>query len=860
MNTVYSIKRGQVFSLMWVVMLLLLDPVGISAQTNDAIEIPVFNASRVSIAMTIDGALDEPAWNQAQAASDFTQYEPDEGSSPTYPTEVKVLYDDRAIYIGAVMYDDQPDQMVRKFSRRDDIAQVDRFWVSIDSRLNRKTAYTFAVSSAGVQADGIIDNSHRRQGGGGPPGSGPRGPFDTSWDAVWYSDVQITSEGWVVEMEIPYSMLRFTEAESQVWGINFHRNIERLSEIDEWVYIPRTVQDYVANFGQLQGLENIEPRRNVQLKPYILTKKVNGIDPEPVSAKLGGAFKLGINAGTTFDATFNPDFGQVESDPAVLNLGTFETIFEEKRPFFLEGADIFDFQFGGFRDGQMLYTRRIGGDRSPIISSVKLTGQTENNLAFGVLGAATGEEYTPGRYYLASRLRRDFGSTSYIGVMLNGFQNEEQGWLERQTFTGGLDWNFRFAEDSYEVQGFVAGSHLRSKFFENMSEFNEETGLASFLEVGKVVGNFTYNGSITIYDDKFQPNDLGSLRQNDLIRGSVNVRNLLNNNNPFGPFRRGNVGMFLNNMWAYNDGMNRGLGGRFISNWTLKTFQEFSVDLDFEDVGGFDVRETRGLGPFANYSKYALILEFQSDSRKRYQLRPSLEIGTDDNRGSQLEARLGGRWDITSNFTISGSVNQTANSNITAWMANEPFLRQDGTWYIGPSNTRPDEANPEEFTEFEGSEQLNSVFDLTDGNSQYAPVFGNRDTREFGITLRGDIAFNAVLSLQIFNQLFVARGHYTDTRILTSPDNFESFSAYPKQQDFSLESYILNAVLRWEYSPGSTIYLVWSQNRAGESDSPLLDPNAPSPYDVTTGDQIRNTFDLYPNNVFILKVDYTFLW
>lgn len=817
------------------------------------------SAARLNSSITVDGVLDEPSWQQAPVASGFRQFEPVEGAAATFPSQVRVLYDDRAIYIGAVLYDDAPEQIKQMFTRRDDIAQVNYFWVSLDSQLDRKTAYTFAVSAAGVQADGIITN-HFRRGGGGGPGQG-QGPFDTSWDAVWYSKTRVTPEGWVVEMEIPLSMLRFSHGSTDRWGVNFYRNIQRLSEVDEWEHIPRSVRDYVANYGELEGVQDLAAPRNIQVIPYSLSKRGSGADSAatPSSFDVGSDFKIGLGSNVTLDATINPDFGQVESDPAVLNLTTFETIYPEKRPFFMEGADIFNFRFPG-RDGEMLYTRRIGGTESPIIGATKLTGRTNQDLAFGVLGAATGQQFSPDHYFLAGRLRRDFSGTSYLGGMVTGFQEESGGQLQKQSVVGGVDFNAQFGDEQYEAQGFAAFSNIRDHEDSTTAGLNPRTGFTANFEIGRIAGNWTYSSRTSFYDDKFNTNDAGHLRQNDLIQSEVHFGRLLNDNQPFGPFRRAEIGGFLGNVWAYSTGLNRGFGGIIHSSWELNSFQTFRIDLDPDDLGGYDVRETRGLGPYKNPGAIGIRLGYESDSRKEYQITPRLEISRPLNGGRRLEARFRGRWNMTSRISLQSEIQHTRTNHIEAWMANEPVMRNNGTWFIGPSNTEPADVGAGEFMTFPGSEALDPILGLPDGSTDYIPIFGRRTTREFSFQLRGDIAFGPTLSLQLFGQLFVARGKYVDAGVLTEPDRIEPFPAYPKSYDFSLHSYIHNAVLRWEYRPGSTLYLVWSQSRRADTDSPLLDPNAASPYNTTLPNQVGETFNLYPDNVLMLKVDYTFLW
>ena len=368
---------------MWyLIFIALFIPVSVSAQSAIIEPHPVLNqlsAFRASGPITLDGRLDEADWSQADSVSGFRQFEPIEGESATLKTSVRILYDDNSLYVGAHLFDDAPSEIEVALGRRDEFNRADWFFVSIDSYFDKKTAYTFGVNAAGVQLD-AIETSGRRFGLGDEDGPGG----DYSWDAIWYSNQRITHEGWMVEMRIPYSMLRFPVAATQTWGIHFTRTTPRLSEQAEWPYIPRVERtNLVARFGNLTGLDDVQPKRRIQITPYTLSQLQRNENPELPGQVLGirtmevGAdLKIGLGPNVTFDATINPDFGQVESDPSVLNLTAFETVFQERRPFFLEGTQIFDFDAG---PGRLPYTRRIGA-RAPIIGATKLSGRTPNGF------------------------------------------------------------------------------------------------------------------------------------------------------------------------------------------------------------------------------------------------------------------------------------------------------------------------------------------------------------------------------------------------------------------------------------------------------------------------------------------------
>ena len=361
--------------------------------------------------ITVDGRLDEPEWAGAPATTEFRQSEPAEGAPASQRSEVRVLYGASALYVAALLHDSEPGAVEPRLARRDQFNRADWFAVSIDSYLDRRTAYTFAVNAAGVQFDGVI--------GAGGDGGGQLGDQDTSWDGIWLSAVRVTADGWVAEIAIPYSMLRFPRADVQTWGIQLSRYIPRLRERSEWPLVTRAQRaNQVAQFADLTGIRGIEPRRNVQLQPYTVARasRYESAD-RPGKADgdreldAGGDLKVGLGPNVTLDATVNPDFGQVEADPAVLNLSAFETIFEERRPFFVEGSQIYQFSAG---PGRLLYTRRVGAGE-PIIGAVKLSGRTAQRLSFGVLGASTGDDFRPERHYGVARVTQQLGRYSSAG-------------------------------------------------------------------------------------------------------------------------------------------------------------------------------------------------------------------------------------------------------------------------------------------------------------------------------------------------------------------------------------------------------------------------------------------------------------
>lgn len=831
---------------------LLLSPITLTAQDGRTI-----NAHQLDSTIRMDGLLEEEAWNQAEVATGFRQFSPDEGASATQQTEVRILYGDSGIYVGAMLYDDNPSQIAQTLGRRDDFNRADWFVVSFDSYFNRQNAYTFGVNAAGIQYDGI------RSSGGFDRGPGLTG-VDESWDAVWYSEVRVTNEGWMVEMHIPYSMLRFPETEIQTWGIHFTRRIPRSGEFSEWPLIPRVERDnLIAQYGLMQNIRNIEPRPNIQVRPYLVSgynSRENPENPGEIATELnvetGGDIKVGLGPNVTLDATINPDFGQVEADPAVLNLTAFETFFQEKRPFFVEGIEIYEFSIGR---GDLLYTRRIGAE-NPIIGATKLSGRTEKGLSFGVLGATTGEKFNPSRNYGVGRASQQIGDYSSLGGIVTFYDSPyETGDGRRRTYVGGTDWDFRFANNNYGLDGYTAFTH-------RILTANDEaqTGIAGRISTEKRQGSWRGFIGTQMFSDEFNPNDLGQLRQNNYILAMSRIEHQVNGGRPFGVFQQADVDGFMTQSFSYDEGLNLGLGIRTGSNWTFKSFQSIGVRINMDNIfGGYDLFETRGLGPWAKPMTAEFQLEYETDDRRSWELSPEGSFTYHDDGGSEFMLGLRGNWNIGSRVDLFANVEGEWGKSVSAWTSNESF-RKDGTeWFIGETSDPPTGLSNNDYRTFDDRGELDPILSGKEpfsDNAYYVPVFGERDTRSLDFTFRSTVTFTKNLSLQIYNQLFLARGKYENFKILQDRDTLAEFNSYPKRDEFSFNNYNSNMVLRWEYRPGSTIFLVWSHGRDQSDQINPLSPFGPSPYDRPIGTQINDTFDTIPNNSILFKINYTFLY
>ncbi len=810
----------------------------------------VLTAQPTSGSISVDGFLDEPAWAAAAVATDFVQYSPDEGAPATHTTHVRVLYGQSALYIGIALHDSEPDQIRRPLGRRDEFNQADWFVASIDSYLDRKTSYNFAISAAGVQADGIYAG---RMFGGGGGGFG----FDTSWDAVWRSQVRVTETGWYAELRIPYSMLRFSDARVQRWGINFKRIIPRLSEVSEWVMVPRAERSSgtVAHYGTLEGIVDIRARRNFQITPYTVVSTrteegdLAGSRLRSSTAEVGGDMKVGLSTNITLDATVNPDFGQVEADPAELNLTAFETFFPERRPFFTEGTQIFRYSLD--RGGSLLYTRRIGAD-APIVAASKVSGRTTGGANFGFFGAATGNDFRPSNYYGVARGQKQIGELSNVGGMVTYFDNA----ADRRSLAGGMDWDLRFNENRYSVDGQFSATR-------RTVDGDTESGFALTAGFDRQRSVWNYSVGLTIISDRYNPNDLGRLRQNNHTNLFGGVSHQVNGGRPVGPFQRGNFRLYAGSGLSYREGISNGTGFFFSSDWTTRTFQEIEIGIRSDYLfGGYDVTETRGLGPRARPREISIDLELTTDTRHRWLLRPQAETEIYGDGGYALSASLEGEWTVSSQVSLSLKVGTGREFGTTEWASNEAFATVDGTWMIGEESRNSPE-DVERWVPFAVSPAVGALLHARapydEEGRHYIPVFGERNTQSADITLRGNLTLTPTLGIQLYGQLFAARGANQAFSLLQDRDTLVPVESFPKRYDFAFNNFQTNTVLRWEYRPGSTLFAVWTHSRRSSSDVSPLDISTRSPYDQGTVDQLLNTFDVFPTNVLLIKLSYKFL-
>ncbi len=760
--------------------------------------------TRIAEKLSIDGILDEAAWSRGISVSDFLQTDPDEGEPGTQITKVTVLYDDEALYIGFLCLDSEPEQIVRLLSKRDDWTSTDKVQVEIDSYHDHLTAYFFEVNAAGVQRDGFRSSDFN---------------YDMSWNSVWEAEAEIGPYGWSAEFKIPFSCLRFNDADEMTWGINFGRWIIRDREYDIWNFKPQSVSGDIAHFGHLDGLTNVEPRRRLEILPYAVssrsteTKSPGNPDGLDFYTNGGIDLKYGLTSNLTLDAAMNPDFGQVESDPAVVNLTTFETFYEERRPFFIEGANSFNTNFNLF------YSRRIG--RAPseapddldyyidrpigttILGAAKLTGKTSDGWDLAFLNAVTDREYASyvaidgnrrraiveeSANYNVSRVKKEFKSGSSIGVM--SAMVHQRG--VSPAYTGGIDWELFFKEREYEFGGQTVGSITGE----------DESGTGIEMYFGKNGGKH-FRGSVgaEYESEELDLNRLGFLRRPNYLGGWAWMQ--YRTTDDFWIIRNTHNNV---NFWIAENlqGDLISFGGNFNNSVEFKNGWNAGIGLA-PDFPHYDDRETRG-GPLYRLPyTWAAWIWMETNNRHPVVVNINPSFGTDRD----------GRW---------------ANANL--WVEFKP--RQNIRFSFGPGIRTTDDVS-------------RWVSDDIDGSGERVDIFGVLDYREVNINLRSTIAFTKTMTLQLYSQVFVGAGDYSEFKQFAAPDGFTALTIpYDGNPDFNYKSFNLNAVFRWEYLPGSDLYLVWTQSRD------RFDQFG----DFDYGRDFNSVFDQLSDNAFLAKINY----
>jgi len=862
-------------------------PTRVSASSSTPSTVAVFAATN---APTVDGRLDDEIWTNVPAASDLTQVLPTDGSPPSERTSIRVVYDEDALYVAARMFDSEPDAVVGRLGRRDSETSSDLFYLSIDSYHDHRTAFRFGVNPAGVRSDWIATNDSDTE--------------DPSWDPVWSAATSRDSLGWIAELRIPFSQLRFSSAEEQTWGVNFTRLIFRKNEWVVWSWWPNTEQGFTSHFGHMEGLRDVPAPRRLEILPYTVAKSdyTEGADPASpfndgsVYDITGGLdLKYGVTTDLTLDATINPDFGQVEADPAVVNLTAFETFFEERRPFFVEGANLFQFGAGsgGFVFGapQLFYSRRIG--RSPsrsanaaggyvdnpmstrILGATKLSGQT-GGWSIGLLdavtsqgsaqiqradGTRTSEAVEPLANYGVLSLRKDMrGGGSGIGVLattVNRRLNDPLlDGLRSSAFTTGMDFFHRFGENSFAVSGTLGASHIRgdstaitnaqrssARYYQRPDQdyvtldptATSMSGFAASMQIGKVAGNWTYGSDFFAYSPGFEINDAGFQTQTDRIFHGLRLsRRWLR---PGKVFQRATSSATWTQSWNFG-GVRQSRQAGLAWNGTFHNYWFVGMNAAYNFTSLND-RSTRG-GPLTEFpSSWSTSLFVGSDGRKPVSV---LAVGfyarnKYDGWGGGSNVNLTIRPTGAVSFSIGPTYNRTHSIGFYVTQRTDPdAVATYGSRYIY-------------------SELVQSTLDAT---------------------IRADVAITPDLSIQLYAQPFLASADYQRFKELAAPREYD-FIHYGEDggstlsldsetnvyivdtdgsgpinpisfynPDFRVRSLRSNLVLRWEYTPGSTLFLVWNRGQSGYDANPTFN----------AFDELGNLFRDDQQNTFVLKLNY----
>jgi hypothetical protein len=829
----------------------------------------------------IDGRLDDPVWSRAQPLTDFVQRRPSQGQPSAMRTMAKIAVDKYALYAAVEAFDPEPERIVGRLTRRDESSSSDWILLMVDADLDRVTAFEFFVNPAGVKIDGIGANGQ---------------DDDFRWDAVWEAAGRTTAQGWTAEFRIPLSMLRFSPDQAS-WGINVGRIVQRLDEQSWWSPIPDNDPNFARYLGEVEGFQGLEAPRRLELLPYTLAQitREPGDPGDPFydasDWKLSGGLdlKYGLTSNLTLDATLNPDFGQVEADPSDVNLSAFETFFEERRPFFVEGADIYRFGLGvGDGDDETLfYSRRIGRtpqgeaddrggwvetpDRTSIFGAAKLSGRTAGGWSIGALDAVTDEETAnvvagdgermtdvvePRASYSVLRILKDIreGATRF-GAVVTGTHRQIDGTgledlLRSSAYSGGLDLTHRFADDSWRVSGKLLGSRIEgspeamvraqrssARFFQRPDSGQDvdstATSMSGWSWVGEIAkesgGPWRAAAFSMVRSPGFEVNDLGFMRETDMIGyGAFAGYRLLQPNRLF---RRGGINVNYSSFDNF-DGLLVARGGNVNGNASLQNFWFVYGGLA-RDFDNWKTDALRGGPAIREPGDWSGWYGFESDDRRRLQLTLDGEWSAeDDTDGRELSWSLGAEWQASEGTSIRLA----------------PFFetRRDAWQYV--TTEEDDPVTP-----------------------RY--VFADIRQRTFGLTTRVDYTLTPTLSVQLYAQPFVSAGNYTGFKRVADPtaeapdDRFRTFGAdgialdgdeYHVDEDldgvvdfsfdrpdFNFREFRSNLVARWEYRQGSTIFFVWSQNR----DSMAGDPS------FRLGNDLGDLFHADAHDVFLVKVN-----
>lgn len=843
---------------------------------------PVYVTTRlVTERPVIDGKLDEECWKHGNWAGDYNQYIPHEGAEPTFETEHNIQYDDKYLYIAFRAYDPEPDKVHAYADSRDAIVG-DMVGVNFDSYRDYRTGFEFTVTAWGQKVDLVLFNPEN---------------WDFNWNAVWRCKVGLEDSAWIAEIEVPLSQLRYSNKDEQVWGMHTWRYIDRLQEESNWERQTKTGPGMLYNYGEFIGLKGLKKSRRLEIQPFALGK-LNTLEeipgnPYTKNGRIWGAnagldAKIGVSSNFTVDLTVNPDFGQVESDPSVMNLTAFETFYDEKRPFFLEGLTIFDYKFD---EQNLFYSRRIGHspsrnisplgnqyvdspDMTKILSAAKFSGTTSDGLSVGLIQSVTANEFArvtdelgneskvkvePLTNYLVGRIQKGYNAgNTMIGGMFTStnrfIEDPELEFLPDNAFTGGLDLLHHWKDKKYFVNAKLVGSYINgsqealrllqessARYYQRPGadyldyDLSRETlsGTGGKVQVGKGAGgNWKYSTALSFLTPGLELNDMGYMRTADEIENQNEV--LYQTTKPVSLFRSFSVGFEQRNSWNFggtylgSDG-ELSFGSTFTNQWSLR----FSAEYHSQDI---DTKVLRGGYDMLMPASYGFMGMLSTNSSKRFIV------------------------------TLGGAVEKAASGSASSW-AFQPGISMRPFRMLKLGITADYEENRDE---------LQYIATRTDPSNYYRRyILGTIDQKTLGLTFRADLNLTPEFSIQYYGSPFISKGSYSELKRVTSPEakNYnDRFAVYQNpvysgdvyflsdndnsvpvnvvvgNPDFNFHQFRSNLVAKWEYRLGSFIYFVWSSDKTGSN----MFSGA------SLGDSYKYLGDIFPNNIFIVKLNYWF--
>lgn len=866
-------------------------------QTDSAVFRKKYNTNRLNGTITLDGIPSEEAWNAVEWGGDFTQWQPNEGKPPSQQTNFKILYDDKFLYIGYRCHDLSPDSIIRRMGRRDEFPG-DWVEVNIDSYHDKRTAFSFTFSVSGVRNDEFVSNDGNN--------------WDASWNPIWYAKAHTDERGWTAEIKIPFSQLRYGNETEKVWGIQVMRRLFRKEERSTWQFIPQNSGVWVSRFGELHGIKNIPMHRQIEIAPYIIMQAdkykeepgnpfAKGFDGK-VTAGLDG--KLAITNDLILDFTINPDFGQVEADPSQVRIDGFQNFFQERRPFFIESRNIFDYQLtgseaGGDYDSDLLfYSRRIGSSphgfpnlsngeyvkypqNTSILGAAKFSGKTKKGVSIGILESITQREMAtidlngqkrkelvePLTSYFVGRLQKDIkqGNTIIGGIFTA--VNREKGlsdMLHRSAYSGGVDFLHYWKSRTWYVRGNMVFSHVQGTkeailntqtSFEHLfqragatevhvdSSRTSLTGMGGTIRFGKIGGKqskigrvFKFETGLTTRSPQLELNDIGFMLTSNEINHFTWMG--FHYQRPFSVFRNARINYNHWLRWDYGgtllyQQLNTNAHATFRNNWqtgTGVTWNPYEVSNNALR-GATAIRRPPGIGHSAYMS---------SDYRKKV----VVNLNT-FNFWSPKNAVRGNNAGISLSYQPLDALRVSLASDYSYYMRRkDQFV--SAVSYNGLTRTIVSEVK-QNTLRFTARVSYNITPDLT---VQYygqpfitRPLYDNFGYVSDPMAKKYDDRFYEFTPAQIS----LVSGRYV---VDENSDGVVDYSF--GKPDFNFVQFRSNLVVRWEYKPGSELYLVWSRGNTADNALNELDtPLAQSLFDNAFADNSRN--------IFLIKATYRFL-